>query len=119
MSNPIKTCLILVTACTIAFLISGYFWLLWLSVLMALIASVSDKAAVLIEKSWFLLSGTIGNIISFIILALVYFCVLFPVSILSRMFRTNNPLQLKDSLKNSLFVTVNKKFRPDDLKEMW
>lgn len=94
---------------TIAFLIVA------LSVL--ILSAISEKTAVLIEKSWLWFGEKMGKVNAAILLFLIYYFVLTPIAFLSRI-GSNDPLKLKAPEKSN-FIFKQHRYTADDLKNPW
>jgi len=75
---------------------------------------ISKWIDLLWEKTTWILSLIVPNII----LSLFFYLLLFPISILARLFRKKDPLILKNRT-NSLFISINKKIKKEDFEKMW
>ncbi len=77
---------------------------------------LSDKIA----WAWFKLSETLGYVMSRVILTLVFFLVLTPVALLSRLFRKKDLLGKNfDRTVSSYFETRDHECGPKDLLDPW
>jgi hypothetical protein len=107
----------MVLICLLVALSTEYLWPVKAAVIILLFdmtfPSVFRPAAVL----WFGLSHVLGNIMSKVILTLVFFLVVAPVG-MARKLAGADPLQLNEWKKNreTVFKTRNHKFTPDDLR---
>lgn len=68
-------------------------------------------------RMWFLLGEGMGWINNRILLSIVFFVILFPVSLLSKLFH-KDPLKLKKA-QSSCFVNRDHKFVKEDLENIW
>lgn len=117
-SNPKKTLIII----SIALIVLSYYFknlfLVYPIPFLLFVAFFYQKLAFKIEKAWFKLALILGFISSKILLSIVYFIVLTPISLIFRL--TNKKLSFKQSKqKNSNFININKKYEPKDLEKMW
>lgn len=94
---------------TIAFLVVA------ISVLF--LSAVSEKAAVLIDKSWLWLGEKIGKVNAAILLFLIYYLILTPIAFLSRIGK-KDPLQLNAPEKSN-FVFNRHRYTAKDLENPW
>ena len=94
---------------TIAFLIVA------ISVLF--LSALSEKAAVLIEKSWLWFGEKIGKVNAAILLFLVYYLILTPIAFLSRIGK-KDPLQLRAPERTN-FVFKQHRYSAKDLENPW
>ena len=83
------------------------------------IASLISKSfATLLTKAWGKLLAGIGFVNSRILLSLIFFVVLLPISLLARVFRKESLLQLKKNDK-SYFTERNHTYEGKDLENTW
>lgn len=94
---------------TIAFLV--------VAVSVLALAAISEKAAVIIEKSWLWFGEKIGKVNAAILLFLVYYLVLTPIAFLSRIGK-KDPLQLR-APETSNFITNHHRYTAKDLENPW
>jgi len=72
-----------------------------------------------IDFLWMKLAWVLSLIIPNIILTLVFFLILFSVSLLSKIFSKNkNPLQLKNN-SNTTYIERNKEFDASSFEHPW
>lgn len=88
------------------------------SFILICIALFSKKLTYWISFGWNKFSEGIGAVMSKLILSLVFFVVLFPISILYRFFAKDN-LNLKRRKKISFFIERNHVFSKRDLENQW
>ena len=67
---------------------------------------------------WYKLAEVLGWINSRILLSLVFFLILYPVSLLYKLV-TKNPLKLKERNDNTLYQTRNHLYKEEDFKYTW
>ena len=99
---------------------------LWLDIHVLVIVSASiGLGSVLIPPFarfvnwiWMKLALGLGWINSRILLTLIYFLVLFPIAIISRLFR-NDPMELKKGSGDSYYKTRDHRFEKEDLMNTW
>lgn len=82
------------------------------------VAVFSNKAALLIEKIWFKLSSILSQIIPNIILTILFFLFLTPVSLLARIFRANSNFIIRNN-SDSLFKDQQKKYNKKSFEKAW
>ena len=97
-----------------------YGWLIVLSVFFIATLLFVFPVAKVIFKVWSALTTFIGNIISKLALTVIYFLVLWPVSLLRKLAgRDNGMFRQKPADAKSYFNDSNKTFKPDDFKNPW
>ena len=92
-------------------------WALYVSFGVGLIGIISVKLSQLVEKGWFGLSKILSYIIPTILVGVVFFLILFPISLIARIF-TKDPLMLSNKY-NSYFIPVSSTFDKENLKKTW
>jgi len=118
-SNPIQTMLVICVGFMIIYLVSNWQPAIYISLIAGLIGIFSAYLSRKIEIGWMKLAWVLSFIVPNIILTLVFYLILFPVSLLSKLFQRNkNPLQLKNNC-NSMFIERNKTFDAADFKNPW
>lgn len=116
-SNPTKTVLTISVGIAIIHIFTSLDWLLLVSIGIGIIGVVSAKLSRIIEIGWFYLARLMSKIFPKIILSLIYFLVLWPVSALNKLFG-KPAIDLKEK-KSSTFKTVNKTFTSKSLENPW
>ena len=71
-----------------------------------------------IVKGWFKIAEILGAINGRILLSIIFFVILFPIAVLSRMGR-KNPLSLRSENKDSAFSERNHRYTAKDLDQVW
>lgn len=113
----IETMLVLTTGLLVVYLLTGGAVFLYLSVFLGLTAIFVKPLAALIAAGWLKLAHLLGFISSGIILSVLFFAMLFPVSFVYRV-RHGNKLALKKPA-NSNWLDRNKNFGSGDLQNTW
>lgn len=117
-SNPSKTILTISTGLLLIFILTKTQWFLYSSLVIGLIGVFVEKLSYLIEKLWFKIANIIGHIAPNIILSVFYYLVLFPIAVLSKIFKTNQLFILKNE-ESSTYLKVKKVFDSKDLINPW
>jgi hypothetical protein len=79
-------------------------------------STLSDKIAWL----WFKISDILGYIMSRLLLTLIFFLILTPVALLSRIFRKKDLMEKKiDDSVSSYFDIRNHEYEAGDLRDPW
>ena len=119
-SNPSKTLFTIATACLLLYWYHSFatIWLLYFAISLGIIAICSDYLSIKIENLWFGIAKIMGFIMPKIILSLVFFCFLWPIAQLSKLFRKNDPLMMKNP-SNSTFIDSNTIFDQKYFENMW
>lgn len=95
-----------------------YDWALWVVVSVGILGLLSSYLELKIQEAWMGLSTILSYIIPPILLSAVFFIILFPIALLSRLFGEKDPLQLKKT-DATLFKTVDKTFTKDTFEKTW
>jgi hypothetical protein len=78
---------------------------------------LSHRAGSAIERAWTKLTGVLGIVMPSIVLGVLFFLVLYPLSLLSRVF-TKDPLMLS-SKYDSYFIDVNRTYDKRGMENIW
>ncbi|WP_299763675.1 SxtJ family membrane protein [uncultured Dokdonia sp.] len=116
--TPSKTVLTIVVGFLVIYMITKLSWALWVAITIGVLGMLSSFIALKIQDLWMGLSTVLSRIIPPILLSVIFFVILFPVALLSRLFGDKDPLQLKKTDK-SLFKTVDKPFSKDTFEKTW
>jgi hypothetical protein len=114
----LETCLVIVTGLLIIFLINDWVPLLIAAIIIGLTGVFLNKAASWITWFWYKIADILGKIVPKVILSIVFFIFLFPVSMLSRLFIKNKP-GVNERNSNSMWISREYIFNKDDLKNPW
>lgn len=85
---------------------------------MGLAAVFSDKLSRRIEQAWMKLAWALGEVIPKITLTPVFYLLLFPLALISRVFGPKDPMHIKSS-GDSLFKDVDKSFDKKSFENPW
>lgn len=117
MDKTYNTILVIVTGLLVFYLIFENEWFVYSAVSIGVLSLLSAKIAELIVKAWFGIAQVLGYINSRIILSVIFFLILFPLSLLSRL--TGKPaLQIKRQ-DGSYFTDRNHLFLKEDFEKPW
>jgi hypothetical protein len=112
-----ETILTLVTASVIFGLLLKIKLLLTISIILGLVGIFIKPLAEIISKMWLNLSEMLGTISSKIILSIVFFIFLVPISFLYRLFNKDT-LKIKN-IKESTFYNRDHKYTKEDFEHPW
>jgi hypothetical protein len=113
----LETILVLVLAFTILYWrFQETYWLI-IAVLLGIIGLFAPGIAVKIHWFWMKLGHILGYFVSKILLTVIFFVVLFPLGVLSKL-AGKNALKLKAGAK-SYFTERNHLYKKEDLENMW
>ena len=117
MQKVYKNILVLIAGfCVLHLLFKGMVFLI-VAISVLFLSAVSEKAAVLIEKSWLWFGEKIGKVNAAILLFLIYYLILTPIAFLSRIGK-KDPLQLHTPEKSN-FVFKQHRYTAKDLENPW
>lgn len=111
------TMLVISMGFLVVHLVFGWQWAITVSLVVGLIGIFSNFLSRKIEWAWMKLSEILSKIVPSILLALVFYLFLFPISLLSKLFR-KDPLMLKNN-HDSYFIDIDKEFSKTDLEKPW
>lgn len=117
-TTPIKTVLTICVGMLVVHLLTGVQWPLTVSLVVGVAGLVSERLAQLIDLLWMKLAYVLSLIMPKVMLSAVFYLVLFPVALLSRLFGGKNPLMLKDPGATT-YITVNRSFDREGFEKMW
>lgn len=117
-SNPSKTVLTICIGILVIYVLTQNVIFLNISLTIGLAGVFSTQASVLIEKLWFKLAYVLGLIIPNILLSIIFYIFLFPISIVSKIFKKDDLLKLKNT-KSSSFILFDKSFDKNSFENPW
>jgi hypothetical protein len=117
-SDKIKAQLVIVTGLVILYFVFKSQYFLIAAAVIGAVSIAIPVAGDLIVKAWYKLAEVLGAINGRILLSLVFFVVLFPVALISRLGK-KNPLALKRESSNSVFAERNHKYTGKDMEQVW
>jgi hypothetical protein len=92
--------------------------LLYIAIVLGLIGMFSDFLTLKIAWAWMKLAEGMGFVTSKILLSAIFFLVLFPIALLSRLGSKDN-LTLKKKNSGSYYKERNHTFTSKDLEQVW
>jgi hypothetical protein len=113
-----STILVIVVGFIIIYAYSKNYNFLRISIIIGLLGLISDTASLIIDKIWFKISYILGLIVPNILLGLIFYIILFPIALLSRIFKKDDPLMLYNN-KESLFKNKIQKFKNISFEKPW
>ena len=99
------------------YLIFSWQWAIIVSFIVGVAGLLSSFLSQKIECIWTKLAQLLGHIIPNILLSIVFFFFLFPISLLSKMF-TKDPLMLSKKY-DSYFIDINKEMDKKSFEKTW
>ena len=117
-SEPVKTVLIIAMGFIVVFLLTNWKWAIVVSLIVGVTGLSSLYLSKKIEFLWMKLTWVLSLIIPKILLAAIFFFILFPVSLLSKLFRKKDRLMLTGKLK-STYRVCTKSFDKKSFENPW
>ncbi len=112
-----STLLVLSTGCLALFLIFSWKGWLVLSFLLGLIGVFSPWLSEKIHWLWMKLADLLGMVVPKIVLTIVFYGVLLPLALLSRLVR-RDPLMLSEKY-DSYFIDLHHEVKKEDFTKIW
>ncbi len=78
----------------------------------------SNKLSVLIHSLWFMIAGVLSKIIPNILLSIIFFFLLTPLSLLSKLFNGQTDFKSKNN-KSSTYIDTEKSFSKESFERSW
>jgi hypothetical protein len=116
--QPAKTVLTISTGFIVIYLITGWNWPIFVSLVLGLTGIISNYLSAKIDFLWMKLASLLGLIVPNILLGIVFYLFLFPISVLSRLSGKKDPLNLKNK-NDSMFIICNKHFNKRSFENPW
>lgn len=116
-SNPDKTILTISIGLIVVYYFSKVEAFLLVAIVIGLVGVFSHNLATKIEWFWMKLAQLLSYIVPNIILSIVFYFILTPIALLSRIGK-KNPLQLKNT-SDSVFIDRTSEIQPSDFEKVW
>ena len=113
-----STILVIVVGFIIIYAYSKNYNFLRISIIIGLVGVISDNASLIIDKIWFKISYILGLIVPNILLGLIFYIILFPIALLSRIFKKDDSLMLSNN-KESFFKNRIQNFKITSFEKPW
>lgn len=117
-ADKAKAQLVIVTGLLILYFIFDADFLLYAAGIIGVLCIAIPVVGDLIVKGWYKIAEVLGAINGRILLSLVFFIILFPIALLSRLGK-KNPLALKRESERSVFAERNHRYTAKDLENVW
>lgn len=111
------TILVISMGFLIIYLIFSWQWAIYVSLVVGLTGIISPALSRLIESGWMKLARVLSYIVPTILLGIVFYLLLFPISLISKLF-TKDPLMLSNK-HPSYFISVDREVNKKDLEKIW
>ncbi|HAC16576.1 MAG TPA: hypothetical protein DCE78_11630 [Bacteroidetes bacterium] len=116
--DPTKTVLTITVGFLVIYFFSGWEWSMWLSMIIGISGLLSAKIARLINFIWTKITQLLSLIIPNIILALIFYLILFPIATLQKLFGEKDSLKLKPDYTTT-WVLSNSHFDKANFEKPW
>ena len=116
--DPLKTILVITIGFLTIFIYTHWIAALYIALTIGVIGVFSKYLTNKINYLWMKLTWILSLIIPNVLLSLIFYLLLTPIAFLSKLFKKNDELMLKN-LKSSLFKTSNKIFNENSFKNPW
>jgi amino acid permease len=117
-TNTVKTVLIISVGFVLVYLATKWKWALTASAIIGLLGICSSYLCKKIDFLWSKLAWVLGLIIPNVLLGIIFYLILFPISLLSKLFESKDPLHLKNTDK-SIFIIVEKNYEKESFEKTW
>ena len=117
-SNPSLTLLTIIFALLFLNFFLEIKEIFYLCILLSGLGVFSMKISKIIENFWFKLSFILSLIIPNILLSFIFFLILTPIALLSKLFKAKSDFNLKNN-KKSFFIAINKTFNKESFEKAW
>ncbi|MBL1280009.1 MAG: hypothetical protein COA33_007045 [Fluviicola sp.] len=117
-SNPSKTVLTIVVGFIGVYFLTKMKWPLTIATVIGLTGVLSSYLSEKIDWLWMKIGWVLSFIVPNIILTIIFFFFLFPISILYRIFRKEDPFKIKRQ-NESLYVSEQKVFEKESFERMY
>ena len=113
-----KTILVIVIGLLCLSFIFNSSLLVKISTVLGFLALIHVRMANMIEYLWQQIAKVLGWINSRVLLTLIYYLILLPTSLLSRLFIKENQIQRKKN-SNSYYLDRDHNYTAEDMKNVW
>lgn len=117
-SNPSKTTLTITIGLIYIYVITGDDIYFKISIFIGTIGVFSEYLSKRVEKIWFKIAEILGLIVPNILLSIVFYIFLLPISLTYKLFRKKDLLKLKFK-KGSTYLNSQKKFNSQSFLNPW
>jgi hypothetical protein len=118
LSNPQKTVLIITVGFLVLFFISKQNWMLYVSMSIGILGASSSFLAEKIDWVWTKIGWILSFIVPNVIMTLVFYFVLLPTAILSRLFGKKDLMDLENN-QQSLWKTKSILYSKESFEKPW
>ena len=117
-SNPHLTVLTIVFGLLALYLFIEIKFILHFAIIVSLISILSLNFSKIIERAWFGLAQILSQIIPNVLLAIIFYVLLTPLSILSKLFRAKSDF-ISINNQDTIFKIKTREFKKESFKKTW
>lgn len=117
-SSPFRTILIIFTGLLVLYLLKRHEGWLYAAIIVSVLGSISSYLAQKIDYLWRKLGWLLSLFVPKILLTLIFFLVLTPIALLSRLFGEKDPLSLKKDY-TTMFKDHSREIDQDYFEKTW
>lgn len=117
-TDSTKTILVITFGFMFLYLIWQWEWALYIALAVSLMGIISPWLSKKIAFLWDKLSWVLSLIIPNILLSIVFYFILFPISLVSKLMGAKSQIVLKNK-SNSFFIESNKEFNKSSFEKPW
>ena len=117
-NQSIKTILVILLGLVGFYIINKSIYILYAALVVGIISLVSQKACNYIHLAWMFFPKILSYIVPNIIMSLIFFLMLTPLSLLQKLVKKNKSVMLSNS-SNSTFIITNKKIEQTNFEKPW
>lgn len=117
-SNPIHTVLTIVIGFLVLYLIFKFSWALNMAIAIGILGLLSNRLSSLIDAAWMKLAKVLSYIVPNLLLSVIFYFILFPLALLSKLFGNKDELHLKNKATHN-WKERTSKIKKVDFEKMW
>jgi len=115
----LETILSIILGLAVIFWLTKNKYLLPAIIILVVIGLFSTYLTEKIHWLWMKISHIMGSVMSKVILSVIFYFFLFPISLLSKIFTKKNILQLKRTDEVSYYTSRNHQYTSEDIENPW
>ena len=114
--KKLESILVITAGFIVLFLVFKLMWILVITLAIVALSAMSDLFLNGITWVWFKISFVLGWINTRILLVIVFYVYLYPITLIRKLF-CKDELQLKKN--NSGYIVRNHTYKPEDIENVW
>lgn len=115
--KALETIIVLALVALVASLLLNVNWLMYVSITLLVLSIISKKATMIISNVWLSFSHYFGLVMNSVVMFIIFFLFLVPISFFQRLFGKNQ--LLKKGTTNSHFIIRNHWYTKKDIEKPW